>query len=744
MLISLRAKSLGSTYFFVCLWLALFLVSSGFGQQAETNLRKRRIADQTSTILSKNNIITQSKLKIGEKHNYEIKLTQGEYLHLAVIKNDADVVATLFDPNNKQLIKVASTDRPQDPEVGIFVLVEVTGTYTLTIMPSPLNPNNIVSYGLKVKDIHLATKDDKIRITLHSAYSEAERLRLENTKESLQKAFSLYTEILPQWKQVNDLEGEGATLNAISTIYYNFGQYQESLQTFEQSLKIWQQQNNPLWEVATLNAIGTVCNVIKENRRALYYHLKAQQIANKLKDPQWLILSLNGLGKTCTDLGEYQQALNYYQQVRTLKKSLGDKRGEAISLSNIANIYTTLQDHDNALAYHKEALAIFKSVGDTTGEASTLNNLGRSYMLLGNYDDSLEEFEKALDKKRSIADLRGEATTFNNIGYLYMVRSEQKNNRYFIHATYFGYIYKTKALEKFKQAVSIWQKINDPVEEQTSLSLIAKTYKSLGDNKSVNEVSQQILALDKYIKNLKSASESLVKEQTYKQTTEQTTNNYNTNNLPINNSSASNSNKSTTNLPTNNIDTDNSISKNSITSNSSSQNSQTTPVVLPKIQTIPISELPSVSRRKTSEKTQTKASKTASNTETEKTDRSVIDKKDDTAIATNKKETTVNPTPTTKIPNQIEKNESITEKLSTGKGNFSIQVGALSKREEAEVLSNQLRNSGLPSYVAEGNAGGKTVFRVRMGRFTSMEEAKKVAAQLKAKGAIKDYFVTSQ
>lgn len=712
---SSRSKKQLFTYFFICLWLALLLVSPTFGQQSsESNSRKRRISEQNFS-LSEKSKIAEAKLLAGQKHSYEFKVNQGEYLHLTVIKKDIDIIASLFDPNNKKLIEVASTDRPQDLEVGIFLLVEISGKYQLHIVAS--NPSDIGSYGIKIKELRTATKEDKDRITLQSAYGEAERLRLENTKESLQKALSIYTSILPKWKQVGDVEGEGATLNAISAIYYTFGQYPESLQNFEQSLKIWQQINNPLWEVATLNAIGTVCSAMKENRRALYYYLKAQQIATKLKDPQWLILSLNGLGKTCTDLGEYQQALNYYQQVRTLKKPLGDRRGEAIALSNIGNIYTALQDQESALNYHKEALEIFNAIGDTGGEASTYNNLGRSYMLLGNYSDALEQFQKALEKKHAIFDLRGEATTFNNIGYLYIVRSEQNNNNYFLNFTYFGRTYKLKALEQFKQALPIWQKLNDPQEEQTSLSLIAKTFKSLGDDKSASEVSQQISALDKYIEKVKNTSPNgLDNSPNNILPTEQIS----TNSIPANNTSNINS--------------------------TSTQNSQSVLVQIPKVQSLPASEIPYVSKRKTATGKPNKPNSSTPESENlEKTALNETNKVNKTTIPTNNNEKPVSsPTATSKQANQKDLTESINEKLSTGKGNYSIQVGALSKREEAESLSSRLRSSGLSSYIAEGNAGGKIVFRVRMGRFASIEEAKKVAAQLKAKGAIRNYFIATQ
>lgn len=683
----------------LCLSISTLTLAQENSQNTTETSRKRRVSVEDPVFSLGQDSSFDQKLEVGQNHNYQISLKQGQYLSLAISKKDFDIIATLFDPNDKKLIEIFSSNRPHDPEIGIYLLIEISGTYRLTITAK--NPQLTASYAIKTKELRLASKQDKERISNQAAYDEAEKLRLQNTKESMLKAFNIYMSLLPIWRQLGDSEGEAATLNAISAIYFANAQYKESLQNLEQALKIWRELNNSLWEVATLTSLGAVCNLNKDNRQALYYYLKAQQVANKLNDPQWLAFTFNGLGKVCLDLAELDQSLNYYQQALAIKRKLLDKRGEAISLSNIANVYASLQNYQSSLDYHLESLAVFSKIGDVSGEASTLNNIGRSYMLLNDYDKALDAFKQALKKKQDLQDLRGEATTFNNIGYLYVVSSEQKNSAHFT-SSYFKHDNKQKALDAFKQALEIWRKINDRFEEQTTLVLMAKTYTALGDQENADKVSQQVIAIENIIKSNKDLSST---NTTIANTSNKTSE-------PSNNNTSSTSNEIALNPP-------------------SSTN-------LPKLATPDISELPARSK-KSNEKTALKA-----NTNPPTKTQIITNDKLETATKVETAKVETAKVETAKVETAKEPSTSISSSSKVEKGKFSIQVGAMSKKEEADAVCSRLRSNGLDGYVAEGVSAGKTVFRVRMGHFESMEEAKKAAIQLKAKGAIGEYFIATQ
>ncbi|MCK5243158.1 tetratricopeptide repeat protein [bacterium] len=72
-------------------------------------------------------------------------------------------------------------------------------------------------------------------------------------------------------------------------------------------------------------------------------------------------------------------------------------------------------------------------------------------------------------------------------------------------------------------------------------------------------------------------------------------------------------------------------------------------------------------------------------------------------------------------------------KLSEVRENFTIQVGAFSKKEYAWKLVDKLRKQGYNAYVLEAECGNETLTQVRVGSYTTREFSEKIAKQLAKK-----------
>lgn len=72
---------------------------------------------------------------------------------------------------------------------------------------------------------------------------------------------------------------------------------------------------------------------------------------------------------------------------------------------------------------------------------------------------------------------------------------------------------------------------------------------------------------------------------------------------------------------------------------------------------------------------------------------------------------------------------------------FAIQVAALAKLEEAEVIASRLTSKGYSAYVVSPSAGAPSVFRVRVGKFKERREADTVAARLQKEEQFKPWIV---
>ena len=63
-------------------------------------------------------------------------------------------------------------------------------------------------------------------------------------------------------------------------------------------------------------------------------------------------------------------------------------------------------------------------------------------------------------------------------------------------------------------------------------------------------------------------------------------------------------------------------------------------------------------------------------------------------------------------------------------GAYTVQVGAVRDRIEAERMAKRLTSKGYPAYVTRSPDGAPALYRVRVGTFTDRREAEEIAARL--------------
>ena len=74
--------------------------------------------------------VTTATLQGEERHNYQIPLKKGQYLHLIVQQESLDLIVTLFDPTGQQILEVDGTGRSSEL---ILAIAETSGNYRLQV-----------------------------------------------------------------------------------------------------------------------------------------------------------------------------------------------------------------------------------------------------------------------------------------------------------------------------------------------------------------------------------------------------------------------------------------------------------------------------------------------------------------------------------------------------------------------------------------------------------------------------------
>ncbi|MGH9163625.1 MAG: SPOR domain-containing protein [Vicinamibacteraceae bacterium] len=76
----------------------------------------------------------------------------------------------------------------------------------------------------------------------------------------------------------------------------------------------------------------------------------------------------------------------------------------------------------------------------------------------------------------------------------------------------------------------------------------------------------------------------------------------------------------------------------------------------------------------------------------------------------------------------------------SGSGSWTVQVAALSERDEAEVVAKRLQSKGYLAFLVGPSGGGATMYRVRVGNYKDRAEAERVMRRLAQEERLKPWI----
>jgi tetratricopeptide (TPR) repeat protein len=458
--------------------------------------------------------LVERELNGGETHNYNVMLTEGQFVRASVAQRGVDVVVALFGPDNLQIIGVDGVKETQGTE-SLSAVALASGVYRLGVQ-SHHKEAAAGRYEVRIEELREASAAERNSLGADAAFRQAEALRRMGTAESLQKSVERYGVAAPLYHAAGDRKTEAASLNRRGMAYRALGDKAKALANFEQSLTIRRDIKDISGEAATLNNMGEVYDSQGDRLRALAAFEQALQVVRGINEPGVLAPILNNIGAIHSNLGEKRKALEYYEQALASyrekknlageatthnnigkalddlgykKKALaeyeqalslaGDDRStRAAALSNMGAVYSNLGDKRTALAKYEEALKIWVVMNDLANAAITLSNIGAAHSDLGDKKKALAIFAKALELHRAAGDKVGEAGTLNNAGAAHSDLGDKR-----------------KAIEHYEQALTLTRDARDTRREARTLNNLGDVYDSLGDKPKALAYYEQALSL---------------------------------------------------------------------------------------------------------------------------------------------------------------------------------------------------------------------------------------------------------
>jgi CHAT domain-containing protein/Tfp pilus assembly protein PilF len=325
---------------------------------------------------------------------------------------------------------------------------------------------------------------------LQSSFNRAEAITVSETEaaqQARQKAMVLYQEgtapalrqavqqletALNLWQEKGDVTQTATTLQWLSLIQVDLGNYQAALNYANQLLKLLPElEQRDYWEAPILELSAQIYIKQGQYQQALEAYEAAQSIRQKIGNKANEASLLNSLGLVYYQLGDFEQAQSYYNTALSLIKDSENKADFSIQgllYNNLGLMAGQQQDFEQAITNYNQALSAWKQLPETylpkkQGTVGSLNNRGFAYAELQQFESALTDYQQALVITEEIGDRTKQASALNNIGFLYL----KQNNL-------------EKAEQFCQQALQIRQDILDRIKEPLSLYCLAKIQQQRG------------------------------------------------------------------------------------------------------------------------------------------------------------------------------------------------------------------------------------------------------------------------
>ena len=416
----------------------------------------------------------ERELSGGQKHAYQIALSEGGYAKVTVDQRGVDVIARLFAADG-QLIADIDSERTARGSETVVLVAEAAGNYKIEIEPS-LPKAGVGTYAIQLSEIREATADEKLLHEARKQYYESLRL-IEAGKSD--KALELASRALATREKILGLghTDVAASLLSLGTAYWNKGDHTRAEAALQRAMVATANISGAetLDYAEVLHALAKVRFSKGEHDQAEQLNLRALSIREKASGPDSLaaassLQNLAVLYRTTNDLPRAEQL--YLRALAIREKLLGPDHLEvAILLNNLGLLYYGAGDYDSAEPILLRSLAIRESAWGPTHKqvASVLNNLGLVAWKKGDYKKAEAYHRRAMSvyEKASGPESYGVASSFHNLGIIY----KEEGQNY------------TKAEEYYQRALAIWEKIFGEYDASiaTALTSLGILYEAMGD-----------------------------------------------------------------------------------------------------------------------------------------------------------------------------------------------------------------------------------------------------------------------
>lgn len=235
---------------------------------------------------------------------------------------------------------------------------------------------------------------------------------------------------------------------------------------------------SPEFQARLFDRIGVIYYEFGNYNHSIEWHLQSLELSKKQENAFALGASYNNIGLVYDDLGDYDKALDYYGLASNTYISGEDDPQIAAIFNNIGSAYFMKELYDSSLIYYQKSYQLREKNG--IGYNSSLNNLGLIYTTMNMPDSATYYLLRGVENNRKSNNLRGLTLSLNSLGELY---ADQEEN--------------VRALESWKEAYDLSVQSDFLNAQSSILANLANLEENLNHNKSALQYLKLKIEVDK-------------------------------------------------------------------------------------------------------------------------------------------------------------------------------------------------------------------------------------------------------
>jgi len=252
--------------------------------------------------------------------------------------------------------------------------------------------------------------DDTVAIQAYIEQGKIKCLQGNNTE-----GYQLFSKALYYSDSVKYFRGKAESLQRIGEVYYNWGDYNLSLQYFSKVRLLAKQHNFNELHAEALNYTGKYYHTIGDFNKSVAFYNKALEIDKNIHSDQTTFYLL-GLGKTYLNDCNIHMALKCYLDANKESLFLNDKMAKADAYNHLGSIYLALNQEEKSLEYHRKAIELRSELKNSEGLAKSFNNIGETFFYMNNIDSALYYFQNSYAKCIETGYKKGMIKALTNLG----------------------------------------------------------------------------------------------------------------------------------------------------------------------------------------------------------------------------------------------------------------------------------------------------------------------------------------